>query len=43
MVTSPGGTTAEALLSMEDDGLRSAIINGVIAAHEKAVSLGEEE
>ena len=43
MVTSPGGTTAEALLSMEDDGLRSAIINGVIAAHEKAAALGEEE
>ena len=43
MVTSPGGTTAEALLSMEDDGLRSAIINGVIAAHEKAVALGEED
>ena len=42
MVTSPGGTTAEALLSMEDDGLRSAIINGVIAAHEKAAALGEE-
>ena len=43
MVTSPGGTTAEALLSMEDDGLRSAIINGVIAAHEKAAALGEED
>ena len=43
MVTSPGGTTAEALLSMEDDGLRGAIINGVIAAHEKAMELGEEK
>ena len=43
MVTSPGGTTAEALLSMETDGLRSAIVNGVIAAHEKAMALGEDD
>lgn len=43
MVTSPGGTTAEALLSMEEDGLRSTIINAVIAAHEKATTLGEED
>ena len=40
MVTSPGGTTAEALLSMERDGIRSAIINAVVAAHRKARSLG---
>jgi pyrroline-5-carboxylate reductase len=43
MVTSPGGTTAEALLSMEENGLRGIIINAVIAAHEKAITLGEEE
>ena len=43
MVTSPGGTTTEALLSMEEDGLRGIIINAVIAAHEKAITLGEED
>ncbi len=39
-VTSPGGTTAEALLVMEGEGLRTAIMNGVIAAYEKSVALG---
>jgi pyrroline-5-carboxylate reductase len=42
MVTSPGGTTAEALLTLEEEGLRGIIINAVIAAHEKAIALGEE-
>jgi pyrroline-5-carboxylate reductase len=42
MVTSPGGTTAEALLAMEEEGIRGIIINAVIAAHEKATTLGEE-
>ncbi|MBI4282369.1 MAG: pyrroline-5-carboxylate reductase [Chloroflexi bacterium] len=43
MVTSPGGTTAEALLALEEEGFRGIIINAVIAAYEKAVILGEEE
>jgi pyrroline-5-carboxylate reductase len=43
MVTSPGGTTAEALLALEEDGFRGIIINAVIAAHEKAITLGEED
>lgn len=43
MVTSPGGTTAEALLSMEEDGFRGTVINAVVAAYEKAITLGEEE
>jgi pyrroline-5-carboxylate reductase len=42
MVTSPGGTTAEALLTLEEEGLRGIIINAVIDAHEKAIALGEE-
>ncbi|MHB8086296.1 MAG: pyrroline-5-carboxylate reductase [Dehalococcoidia bacterium] len=40
MVTSPGGTTAEALLQLESGGLRSLVINAVIAAYNKAKALG---
>jgi len=42
MVTSPGGTTAEALLVLEAGGFRSTVIEAVIAAYEKAKRLGEE-
>lgn len=41
MVTSPGGTTAEAVLKFEEGGLRAALMQGVIAAYEKARKLGE--
>lgn len=40
MVTSPGGTTTEALLRLESGGLRSLLINAVVAAYDKAKSLG---
>lgn len=40
MVTSPGGTTSEALLLLESGGMRSLIINAVSAAYAKAKSLG---
>ena len=40
MVTSPGGTTAEGLLQLETGGLRSLLLQAVIAAHDKAKSLG---
>lgn len=40
MVTSPGGTTAEALLELEDSRLRSILADAVLAAYEKAKSLG---
>ncbi|SVC58182.1 uncharacterized protein METZ01_LOCUS311036, partial [marine metagenome] len=40
MVTSPGGTTIEALVSMENDGLRAALINGVKAAFDRSIELG---
>jgi len=42
MVTSPGGTTIEALVSLENDGFRSAVINGVRAAFERSREMGTE-
>ena len=39
MVTSPGGTTAQAILKLEDGGLRDLLLRAVIAAHEKAKAL----
>jgi len=36
MVTSPGGTTTEALLRLEKGGLRSLILEAVTAAYDKA-------
>ncbi len=43
MVTSPGGTTAEGLLKLEDGGLRAVLDQAVVAAYEKAQSLGREQ
>lgn len=40
MVTSPGGTTAEALRVLEEKGFPSAIIQAVTAAYEKSRNLG---
>ena len=40
MVTSPGGTTTEGLLQLETGGLRSLLLQAVIAAYDKARSLG---
>ena len=42
MVTSPGGTTAEAMLALEEGGFRASIMDAVVAAYEKAQALGEE-
>ncbi len=41
MVTSPGGTTADALLELEEGGLRATLINAVLAAYEKSQLLGD--
>jgi pyrroline-5-carboxylate reductase len=38
-VTSPGGTTAQGLLKLEEGGLRDLLLRAVIAAHEKAKEL----
>ena len=43
MVTSPGGTTAEALLALEQGGFRATISNAVLAAYKKSVELGNKE
>ena len=40
LVTSPGGTTTEGLLQLETGGLRSLLLQAVIAAYDKAKSLG---
>lgn len=39
MVTSPGGTTAAALLQLEEGGIRGMLAQAVIAAYEKAKAL----
>ena len=40
MVTSPGGTTIEALRALEDGGFRAAVFDAVSAAYEKSRALG---
>ncbi len=42
MVTSPGGTTAEALLAFERGAFRAAVLQAVIAAYQKSRLLGEQ-
>ena len=41
-VTSPGGTTAEGLLRLEEGGLRAMVAQAVIAAHRRAQALDGE-
>ena len=41
-VTSPGGTTAEAMRAFEEGGFRSVVMSAVVAAYEKAKLLGKE-
>lgn len=42
-VTSPGGTTAAGLHTMEKAGLRSAIADGIWAAYQRSVELGASD
>lgn len=41
MVTSPGGTTAAALLQLEEAGFRGVVARAVMAAYEKSKLLGQ--
>jgi pyrroline-5-carboxylate reductase len=43
MVTSPGGTSAEAIYQMEKGGLRTVLSRAVYAAYQRTQSLGQEE
>lgn len=42
MVTSPAGTTIEALFRMESSGFRASVLQAVIAAYDRSVALGEK-
>jgi pyrroline-5-carboxylate reductase len=41
MVTSPAGTTIEALLALEKGGFRASVLQAVIAAHKRSEELGK--
>ena len=42
MVSSPGGTTVEGLLALEEGAFRADVINAVIASYEKSKMLAEQ-
>ena len=42
MVTSPGGTTAEALMTLEKQQFRTALMEAVYSAYKKSISLRGE-
>jgi pyrroline-5-carboxylate reductase len=43
MVTSPGGTSAEAIYQMEKGGLRTVLSKAIYAAYARAVDLGKKK
>ena len=43
MVTSPGGTSADAIYQMEKGGLRTVLSKAVHAAYQRAVALGQKK
>ncbi|CAN5598249.1 pyrroline-5-carboxylate reductase [soil metagenome] len=43
MVTSPGGTSAEAIYQMEKGGLRTVLSKAIYAAYQRAVELGKKK
>jgi pyrroline-5-carboxylate reductase len=42
-VTSPGGTSADAIYQMEKGGLRTVLSKAVYAAYNRAVTLGQKK
>ena len=42
LVTSPGGTTAEGLLQLDEGGLRALLTRAIIASYEKTKALGKK-
>ena len=40
MVTSPGGTTADAVYQLEKGGFRTVLSKAVLAAYQRSVALG---
>lgn len=42
LITSPGGTTAQGLLQLEEGGLRALLARAIITSYEKAKALGRE-
>ena len=43
MVTSPGGTTAAALLELEKRAFRASVVEAIRAAHGRSVELGSRD
>ncbi len=43
MVTSPGGTSADAIYQMEKGGLRTVLSKAVYAAYQRAIALGQKK
>ena len=41
MVCSPGGTTIEAVKTLENEGMRSAVINGMASCIEKSIEMSK--
>ena len=41
MVCSPGGTTIEAVKTLENEGMRSAVINGMTDCIEKSIKMSK--
>jgi len=42
MVTSPGGTTAAALMALEEESFRATVMKAVVAAYRRSIELSEE-
>jgi len=43
MVTSPGGTTADAIYQLDKGGFRTVLSKAVLAAYQRSVALGAQD